>query len=89
MVAVIGNSISEGIKGRFNLWAIAAILVAGSFLMPVVAVLATAAGDSGGLWQHLFTTVLPRYVFNTVSLMVGVGALSILFGVTTACVVFR
>ena len=89
MVAVIGNSISEGIKGRFNLWAIAAILVAGSFLMPVVAVLATAAGDSGGLWQHLFTTVLPRYVFNTVSLMVGVGALSILFGVTTAWVVFR
>jgi len=89
VVAVIGNSISEGIKGRFNLWAIAAILVAGSFLMPVVAVLATAAGDSGGLWQHLFTTVLPRYVFNTVSLMVGVGALSILFGVTTAWVVFR
>ena len=89
MVAVIGNSISEGIKGRFNLWAIAAILVAGSFFMPVVAVLATAAGDSGGLWQHLFTTVLPRYVFNTVSLMVGVGVLSILFGVTTAWVVFR
>ena len=89
MVAVINNAISEGIKGRFNLWAIAAILVAGSFLMPVVAVLATAAGDSGGLWQHLFTTVLPRYVFNTVSLMVGVGALSVLFGVTTAWIVFR
>ena len=89
MVAVIRTSASEGIKGRVNLWAIAAILIAASFFTPVVAVLVTAAGDSDGLWQHLFTTVLPRYVFNTVALMAGVGALSLLFGVTTAWVVFR
>ena len=89
MVAVIGKSTSEGMKGRVNLWAIAAILIAGSFLTPVVAVFVTAAGDSDGLWQHLFTTVLPRYVFNTVALMAGVGSLSVIFGVTTAWVVFR
>ena len=89
MVAVIGNSISESTRGRFNLWAIAAILVAVSFFTPVVAVVVTAAGDSGGLWQHLFATVLPRYVINTVALMSGVGALSVLFGVTAAWVVCR
>ena len=49
----------------------------------------TALGDSGGLWSHLVSTVLPRYVSNTLLLMAGVGVLAICFGVSTAWVVTR
>ncbi|HAT36053.1 MAG TPA: ABC transporter permease [Rhodospirillaceae bacterium] len=70
-------------------WTIATLIIAGIFCGPIVAVLATATGDSEGLWQHLFSTVLPRYVANTIVLMLGVGAFSLLFGVTSAWVVVR
>ena len=51
------------------------------------AVFVAAAGDSGGLWSHLFETVLPRYVANSLILMVGVGCVALLFGVSTAWIV--
>ena len=47
------------------------------------------AGDSGGLWWHLMETVFPRYVTNTLLLMLGVAILSLLFGITTAWIVSR
>ena len=56
---------------------------------PFVAILFTAAGDSGGLWPHLLTTVIPRYVANTLWLMLGVGVLSLLFGIVTAWILAR
>ena len=46
------------------------------------------AGDSGGLWTHLFNTVLGRYIGNTLVLMVG-GLVATVFGVGTAWVVSR
>ncbi|PPR12914.1 MAG: hypothetical protein CFH42_01890 [Alphaproteobacteria bacterium MarineAlpha12_Bin1] len=48
-----------------------------------------AAGDSGGLWSHLMQTVFPRYVFNTLILMFGVGVTSLFFGLTSAWVISR
>ena len=58
-------------------------------LGPIVAVLLTAVGDSGGLWEHLYETVLGRYVANTLILMMGVGLLAIGFGVSSAWVIDR
>ena len=58
-------------------------------LAPILSVIAAATGDSAGLWGHLFATVLPRYVANTLVLMAGVGALSLVLGVSTAWVVTR
>ena len=70
-------------------WSVAAIVVCCLILGPVLALVATAFGDSKGLWHHLVDTVLLRYVTNTIILMIGVGTLSILFGVASAWVVTR
>tara|TARA_B100000686_G_scaffold309636_1_gene351713 strand:- start:22 stop:1608 length:1587 start_codon:yes stop_codon:yes gene_type:complete len=58
-------------------------------MAPILSVFVAATGDSGGLWDHLFRTVFPRYVGNTLTLMAGVGCVSLLFGVTAAWVVHR
>jgi len=75
--------------GRPSPWTLAAFFIALIFCAPIVAVLITATGDSAGLWQHLFETVVPRYVLNTLVLMVGVGIISLFFGITSAWVVVR
>ncbi len=72
-----------------NPWKLATIALLVAFLSPVAAIVLTATGDSAGLWAHLAETVLPRYVSNTLTLMIGVGSLSLLFGVTTAWIIFR
>ena len=72
-----------------NVWTLVTLAVVGIYLAPVAAVFYAASGDSAGLWAHLFETVLPRYVANTLVLMVGVGAVSLVFGISTAWVVFR
>jgi iron(III) transport system permease protein len=70
-------------------WSITTLLFSLFLIGPFVALFYTAAGDSGGLWAHLMATVFPRYVSNTLLLMLGVGLLSLLFGVTTAWIVAR
>ena len=67
----------------------AAVVIAAILLGPILAVFGAAAGDSGGLWRHLFETVLPRYVANTLILMVGVGVVCLVFGVSAAWTVVR
>ena len=89
MVAGAGYFIVAGERLRVNPWILAASAVAAIFLMPILAVFVAAAGDSGGLWGHLFETVLPRYVVNTLILMVGVGAVCLVFGISAAWTVVR
>ena len=74
---------------RFDGWSVAAILICLLILGPILALWLTALGDSRGLWGHLVSTVLPRYVVNTLLLMLGVGVLSVFFGVSTAWVITR
>ncbi|MBK18206.1 MAG: ABC transporter permease [Rhodospirillaceae bacterium] len=70
-------------------WSLTTLVFALILVGPFVAILVTATGDSGGLWAHLMATVFPRYVANTLWLMLGVGLLSLLFGIVTAWVVAR
>jgi len=72
-----------------NRWTVATLVLTLLLLGPILSVFAAATGDSEGLWPHLFQTVLPRYVSNTLILMGGVGTLSLVFGVTTAWVITR
>jgi len=74
---------------RFDGWSAAVVLVCLVIMGPIAALCLTAFGDSNGLWGHLIATVLPRYVVNTLILMAGVGALAVMFGVSTAWVVTR
>jgi iron(III) transport system permease protein len=81
------------VKNRFlawlNPWRLGTLFLVSIFLMPVVAITITASGDSDGLWVHLSNTVLPRYVANTLILMVGVSLVTLFFGVTTAWIVVQ
>lgn len=91
---MVTNSGSLSFQGGFAVYQIslrklATILLACVFIAPVLAIVITAAGDSGGLWVHLAETVLPRYVINTLILMIGVGIVSLIFGISTAWIVVR
>lgn len=89
MVAVGSQARRSGPPYSFNPWVVLTLVLVSIFVAPVLAVFIAATGDSGDLWAHLFSTVLPRYVGNTVVLMIGVGLVSLVFGVTTAWIVFR
>ena len=85
--AALGGVTKAG--NRVTPWTLAAVALALVFFAPILSVFAAATGDSGGLWDHLFRTVFPRYVANTLTLMAGVGSVSLLFGVAAAWVVHR
>jgi iron(III) transport system permease protein len=89
MVAATARLFAARRRPGFNPWVLAAVVIAAILLGPILAVFGAAAGDSGGLWRHLFETVLPRYVANTLILMVGVGAVCLVFGVSAAWTVVR
>ena len=72
-----------------NPWALGTFIVGGALLSPIIAVFAAATGDGSGLWGHLFDTVLPRYVGNTLLLMLGVGFITLIFGISSAWVIVR
>ncbi|MBB1486060.1 ABC transporter permease [Oceanospirillum sediminis] len=66
---------------QWTVWAIAAIV-----LLPVLSVIWLSMFPEENIWPHLFDTVLPDYVKTTLLLMLGVGGLSALTGVSTAWV---
>ncbi|MDD9874587.1 MAG: ABC transporter permease subunit, partial [Gammaproteobacteria bacterium] len=53
-------------------------------LLPVAAVLWLALFPSENIWPHLIATTLPGYIGNTLILLAGVGASTLLTGVATA-----
>ena len=65
----------------------ASVLVAALFCVPLFAVLVNVALPSEGTWAHLADTVLPRYVANTVWLVLGVGFGVFVVGTATAWLV--
>jgi iron(III) transport system permease protein len=89
MVALKDAFLEKKLRTWSNPWKLATVALLIAFLSPVVAIVVTAHGDSAGLWSHLAETVLPRYVLNTITLMMSVGALSLIFGVTSAWIIFR
>ena len=74
---------------KSSIWSISVLVVCLLILGPFFSMLIVATDDSGGLWPHLMQTVFPRYVFNTLILMFGVGAVSLFFGLSSAWVISR
>ena len=89
MVATSLSNFARAQREPVDRWSISVILLCGMILGPVLAVLVAAFGDSGGLWTHLYDTVLGRYISNTLILMAGVGVVAIGFGVSSAWVINR
>ena len=74
---------------NWNIWSISVAVIAIIIITPVLAIFYSAFLGDTSLWPHLFSTVLPRYVANTLLLMLGVGCLSLFFGVSTAWIITR
>ncbi len=55
--------------------------------LPLLTVVKLALFPNENIWPHLFSTVLPHYIFNTLVLMAGVAAGTLLIGVYTAWLV--
>ncbi len=68
-------------------WTIATWAIALVACLPLVSIVVIAAGADSEAWRHLMATILPRAAGRTLLLMVGVGCLTLLIGVTTAWLV--
>ena len=64
-----------------------AFVMAGLVCLPVLSVLASWLQPTGDAWTHVVERLLPRFLANTVWLMLGVGGLTLLFGIGTAWLV--
>ena len=73
--------------GAPNPWSLGAALIAALVLLPIVAVIWIAATPTENIWPHLIATTLPRYLGNTVTLMLAVGAGAAVIGAGTAWLV--
>src|SRR6056297_643970 len=83
-LATAAEQQTDGSGFKLNAWTIATLAIVLCMLAPIIAVFAAASGDSGDLWGHLASSVLPRYITNTLTLMTGVAAISLLFGISAA-----
>ncbi|MGO2054930.1 MAG: iron ABC transporter permease, partial [Halomonadaceae bacterium] len=72
---------------RASPWSIALIAVAFVVALPVLVVFAHIAMPTDGVWQHLASTVLGRYLNNTFWLVVTVGIGTLIIGTGTAWLV--
>jgi len=65
-------------------WSVGAVIIAAIVLAPVLSVVWLAFHPVENIWPHLSATVLPRYLGNTLLLMLGVGVLTALIGTGAA-----
>jgi len=72
---------------RLDAWTVFAGILVLLLLVPIAVVLASFAVAKGEVWSHLATTVLPRYLVNTLWLMLGVGAGTAFGGIVTGWLV--
>lgn len=61
---------------RHRLWSVAALGIAALVVMPIAAIAVMALFPQENIWPHLVSTVLPRYLGNSVLLVVLVGTLA-------------
>ena len=69
---------------RADGWSVAVIGSALLLALPVLTVFLGALHPAGEVWRHLADTVLSDYMLNSVLLMLGVGAGTLLIGVPVA-----
>ena len=68
-------------------WSAGALVIAALVLAPILSVIWIAFHPTENIWPHLSATVLPRYLGNTLFLMVTVGLLTAVAGTGTAWLV--
>ena len=77
------------IVSSLNIWRIIVYTISIILIFPILFLFFISFGNTDGLWLHLISTVLPKYVTNTILLMLGVTILSAIFGITAAWIIAR
>ncbi len=72
---------------QINLWTVIVIGMCALVLTPIICVLSAISNNSTEVWQHLASTVLPTYIYNSLMLMLSVGIGVLGLGVSTAWLV--
>ncbi len=78
-----GAQFRVGVSG----WTVAALVLVALTTIPLVAVFAGVLGPSSDTWRHIASTVLADYLVNSAALMVLVGAITLVIGVSAAWLV--
>lgn len=68
-------------------WLALSLLIAALVILPLATVILLAFGNGDGVWAHLASTTLPRYLSNTLVLMACVGTITGVVGTVTAWLV--
>ncbi|MGB3614027.1 MAG: iron ABC transporter permease [Elainellaceae cyanobacterium] len=74
-------------RWQLSLWSLVTLAIALLILLPILIVLSSLFVDSGDVWTHLGSTVLPLYIRNSLLLMVSVGFGVSILGVSSAWLV--
>lgn len=75
------------LKVGVNRWTVTAGAVAAAIGVPLLVILVNVFGEASDTWHHVASTLLPRYVENTLRLVLGTGGLTLVLGVATAWLV--
>jgi iron(III) transport system permease protein len=70
-------------------WSLGALVIAAIVVMPILSVVWIALTPGDNIWPHLLSTTLPRYMRNTLILMVSVGLLAGMIGTGAAWLITR
>lgn len=84
---LIKRAIVGEIRQRWNIGFITAIFIAFIFIFPIVSIAWLSISADTSQWSHLISTVLPRYLTNSLVLMGGVGFGSLFLGTSLAYLV--
>ncbi len=68
-------------------WTLAAVLAAALLALPIASITWISLSATESSWPHLFATVLPRALGNTVALLAGASLLALAIGTSTAWIV--
>lgn len=74
---------------KADIWSLLSLFIAFIVLAPICSVAWLALFPTENIWPHLLTTTLPRYLKNTLILMISVGALTAMIGTGAAYLICR
>ncbi|MDA9185990.1 iron ABC transporter permease [Planktomarina sp.] len=77
----------RNVRQRWSFSFITATLIAFIFIFPIASIVWLSFSVETLQWRHLMSTVLPRYLTNSLVLMVGVGFVSLFLGTSLAYLV--
>ena len=75
------------LSSKLNRWTVSTGLVALTLTIPVLYVVASLFDPAGKAWTQVVSGLLPNYAFNSLTLLIGVGALTLLIGPPAAWLV--